>query len=201
MPLGFRSINRGVVAFGFFHIETHLMLLEDHVFWCRDFCELFTDLARTEAQSKFTARLPGWRMSAPGALGDLHGAIAGRSHTGLIGELYCRWPFPQDPAGFRQKPVGAAPPQEAAALADEYGQATSWEVSADPQAGELVIDDFRFDAPGARALAGYVWRGGMPGWQEGRRPDYLWSAAEIWRGSDNSFLSGMPLDPDDLGFA
>jgi len=199
VPLGFYSQSHGAVAFGFFHIETHLLLLQDRVFWCRDFCELVTDLARTKADSIFAARLAGWRMAGAKALGDLQGAIAGRRYVGFIGELYRRWPFPEDPGGFRQKPDGLAPPEEVAALAGRYGRPEQWEVSADPGRRELAIDSVVFDLQSAQALIDYVWRGGMPGWQRGRRPDYLLSAADTWRQSDNPFLQGMTLTPDKRG--
>jgi hypothetical protein len=40
----------------------------------------------------------------------------------------------------------------------------------------------------------------MPGWQEGRRPDYLWEAAEAWRAAANPLLAGLELRPGELGF-
>jgi hypothetical protein len=197
MPLAFQSLNRGTVAFGFFHIETDLVLLERRVFWCRQLCELFSDLAATGPDRELWARLPGWE---PAKLGDLHGAIAGVSHAGLIGELYRRWPFPADPAGFRQRAAGAAPREEVEAILAAHGRPVEWEVVA-PRGGEaLEVDGTAFDAAGVRALAAYVWRGGMPGWQEGRRPDYLWEAAEAWRAAANPLLAGLELHPGELGF-
>jgi hypothetical protein len=197
MPLAFQSLNRGTVAFGFFHIETDLVLLERRVFWCRQLCELFSDLAATGPDREMWARLPGWE---PAELGDLHGAIAGVSHAGLIGELYRRWPFPADPAGFRQKAAGAADRGEVAALLDRHGRRAEWEVIARRKGARLELDGTAFDPPGAKALAVYLWRGGMPGWQEGRRPDYLWEAAEAWRAAANPLLAGLELRPGELGF-
>ncbi len=199
MPLGFQSLSHGVVAFGFFNIETDLLLLDRQVFWCRDFCELASDLARTAPDRLFQAQLRAWAMPGPAELGDLHGAIAGVAHHGLIGELYRRWPFPADPAGFRQKPAGAAPRQEVQALVERFGQPRKLEVWADPERDEMALGELRFSPDGVRALLDYVWRGGMPGWLDGQRPDYLWEAAAAWRESRNPFVAGLGLDPRQVG--
>lgn len=199
MPLGFNSLNHGVIAFGFFNIETDLLLMQNRVFWCRDFCALFTDLGATEAHKIFQARLPAWIIQNQEDLGDLHGSIAGRTHYGLIGELYRRWPFPSDPAGFRQKPAGAATKAEVLEILERFGQQAELEIRAEASQDLCDLGGISFNGDGTRALANYVWRGGMPGWQDGQRPDYLWEAAADWRGAVNPLLAGMALDPNEVG--
>jgi hypothetical protein len=40
MPLDFESLSHGTVAFGFFNIESDLLLLERSFFFASEFCEL-----------------------------------------------------------------------------------------------------------------------------------------------------------------
>jgi hypothetical protein len=199
MPLGFHSLSHGLIAFGFFNIETDLLLMHQHVYWCRDFCELISDLAKTQPDRLFQARLKSWFIYDPADLGDLHGSIAGRTHYGLIGEIYRRWPFPEDMADFNQKPAGAAPKVEVMEIVERFGQARELEVSADAEKALLSLGEYQFNPNGSRALGDYVWRGGMPGWLGGERPDYLWEAAAGWREAVSPFVAGLPLDPMDVG--
>lgn len=199
MPLGFHSVSHGIIAYGFFNIETDLLLMRQHVFWCRDFCELISDLAKTEPHKLFQTRLNSWFIPNPRDLGDLHGSIAGRTHYGLIGETYRRWPFPEDMGDFNQKPAGAASKQEVRKIAERFGQAQKLEVKADPATAVLAIGTYQFTPNESRALVDYVWRGGMPGWMGGERPDYLWEAAANWREAVSPFVAGMRLDPMQVG--
>lgn len=199
MPLGFDTINRGVIAFGFFNIESDLLLMHQHVLWCRDFCELIIDLSKTEPHKLFQSWLKTWFVPTFQDLGDLHGSIAGSSHYGLIGETYRRWPFPRDMADFKQKPAGAAPKEEVQAIVDRFTTAQELDVRADPETAVLTIGPYQFNPDQTRALADYVWRGGMPGWLNGERPDYLWEAMADWREALSPFVAGMGLDPADVG--
>jgi len=201
MPLGFHSMSHGVIAFGFFNIETDLLLMGQHVFWCRDFCELITDLAGTEPHKWFQAWLKTWYVASPADLGDLHGAIAGRSQHGLMGEIYRRWPFPQDTAGFKQKPAGAAPQSEVQGIIERFGQDQELKVNADLETAMLAVGEYEFSPEGTRALVDYVWRGGMPGWLGGERPDYLWEAAANWRQAISPFVAGLGLEPSEVGIS
>ena len=38
MPLAFESLNRGTIAFGFFNIDTDLLLLQQYFLFADDFC-------------------------------------------------------------------------------------------------------------------------------------------------------------------
>jgi hypothetical protein len=200
MPLGFHCLSHGAIAFGFFNIETDLLLMHQHVFWCRDFCVLVSDLAKTEPRKWFQARLNAWFLPSQADLGDLHGSIAGRTHYGLIGETYRLWPFPRDLADFHQKSVGAAAKKEVQEMVDRFGQPQELEVVADAENVVLSLGEYQFNPTGVRALADYVWRGGMPGWLGGERPDYLWEAASVWRQAVSPFVAGLPLDPKGVGY-
>ena len=45
MPLAFQSKSHGSVAFGFFHIETDMLLLDRCFFFCTDFCRVLSEMA------------------------------------------------------------------------------------------------------------------------------------------------------------
>lgn len=199
MPLAFNSASHGQVAFGFFHIETDLLLLDRLFFWAADFCGLMARLA--QGHGALSASLPGFTVSEPHNLGDLHGAIAGRDLHGFIGSLYGLSPFPPQRAAFRQNPTPALPAQVVANQMARFGQAIEIPVTADPSAGRLAIGEYRFDQAGAAALVDYVWRGGMPGWLDCRRPAYVLALALAIEQHPSPWFSGLSLDPARVGFA
>ena len=45
MPLAFESVNRGTIAFGFFNIDTDLLLLQQYFLFAEDFCGLLLHMA------------------------------------------------------------------------------------------------------------------------------------------------------------
>jgi len=68
-----------------------------------------------------------------------------------------------------------------------------------PYLARLDLGDVQFDAPTVRRLVDYVWRGGMPGWDAARRPEYLDTAAARWRGDPSPWLAGLAFAPDAVG--
>ncbi len=196
MPLAFDSLNHGSVAFGFFHIETQMLILETRLFWAREFCGLMRRLARDGRPGRGEA-LPGWVVESS-SLGDLHGAIAGTRLHGFFGALYRRWPFPDSPEAFRQQPVGLAPPDEVEAELLRWGRARDLAVGFGRDG--LDLDGVRFSPAQASALVDYVWRGGMPGWAGGRRPGYVLEMANDLAERPSPLLPGLSFDPGRLGY-
>ncbi len=200
MPLAFNSLSHGTVAFGFFHIETQMLLLDRLFFWACDFCRVVTGLAQEQSGEVFQTEMAAFEITSPQDFGDLHGAIAGTALHGFLGALYRRWPFPRDPGRFRQKPQGAAPDEVVLAELGRYGRPRTMAVRAHAGHGTFDLGDYVFSRSGLQALVDYVWRGGMPGWQEARRPEYLEQAARILRQSDSPWFQGLDLDPGRVGF-
>ncbi len=200
MPLAFHSLSHGTVAFGFFHIETQMLLLDRIFFWARDFCRVVTGLAGEGGGESFQTEMEGFEITSPADFGDLHGAIAGVALHGFLGALYRRWPFPRDPGRFRQKPQGAAPDQVVLAELEAHGRPRAIAVQALALHGTCELGGYVFSRSGLQSLVDYVWRGGMPGWQEGRRPPYLEQAARVLRESDSPWFRGLDLDPGRVGF-
>ena len=101
MPLAFHSLNHGTIAFGFFNIETDLLLLENFFFFASDFCAVLASLAQMQNDASKPTALPGYRIDRAGNLGNLMGAIQGTDLGGFIGHVYRLFPFPPNPEDFK----------------------------------------------------------------------------------------------------
>jgi len=200
LPLAFHSSSHGVVAFGFFHIETPMLLLEELFFFAPEFCDALVRLAQSPPERDWRGGWPGFVIADPRCRGDLHGAIAGRDLEGFIGALYARWPFPRDPHQFRQRTRGAAPREVVEQEAGRFGRQEEIPFTARAGGREFAIGQYRFHRAGFLALVDYLWRGGMPGWEGGRRPEWLLEAARRIQESDSPWLAGLDWDPARLGF-
>lgn len=199
MPLAFQSLSHGTVAFGFFHIETDMLLLDRLFFWAEDFSSLIGELAQAPDDAPFQADLPGFEINNPRDLGDLHGAISGYAPGGFLGALYRLRPFPRKPGEFKQKPRGDLDREVVLAEMAACGSKIQIPIQTDPAQGVFSAGSYIFNASGLRALVDYVWRGGMPGWQDGQRPAYLTRMAETLRGSPGPWFQGLALAPDQVG--
>ncbi len=185
MPLAFASRSHGTVAFGFFNIASDMLLLERLFFFADGFCRAMEALAEAEQGIE----LPGWRIDRAGAVGNLHGAIAGFDLSGFIGATYRRWPFPALPQDFKQHPEGWRSQEEVAGMIEGFGSALAIPVSWDGR--EAGIGDYRFDREGLRELLRYVDRGGYPRWKGERRPEYVAGMMERLRGQGEGVFAGL----------
>jgi hypothetical protein len=167
MPLTFSSNSHGTIAFGFFNIESDMLLLQELFFFADRFCEAVLQLARERGET----RLEGWRLDDPSQVGDLHGAIAGQNLSGFIGATYRCWPFPQHPEGFKQNPDGHKTQQEVQEMIATFGQPAQIPLAWEGQT--ISVDAYRFDQQAFCLLVGYVDRGGYPRWRDEVRPSYV----------------------------
>jgi hypothetical protein len=172
MPLLFKSVSHGDVAFGFFNIETDMLLLNEYFFFASDFCGHVTDLARQSADKPYRSA---WdvHVMPPEAIGNLHGAIAGSDLRGFIGETYRLFPFPKEPAAFKQNSEGYSTREGIEALAATFVPARRIPVIVKPSGDFIAIGDYAFSRPQFQALLGYVWLGGYLRWKNGVRPAYV----------------------------
>jgi hypothetical protein len=168
MPLAFTSKSHGTVAFGFFNIETDMLLLGNLFFFAGEFCRAVVDLHRGGA-----SRLSGWRIPDHRHIGDLHGAIAGRNLSGFIGETYRLFPFPVRQEDFKQSPEGFRNRGCIEEKMARYGERVELDLAREGGSGDVHIGEFVFDAGGFDALVDYVDRGGYPRWRDETRPDYV----------------------------
>jgi hypothetical protein len=170
MPLAFESKSHGTVAFGFFNIDSDMLLLEDAFFFATDFCAAVEELARAGNGGPSSAEWPGYRIASRADVGDLMGAIHGVRLEGFIGEIYRRFPFPSDPESFRQKPEGEKTRAEVEAIVKRFARQVALAAAADPQARGVTVAGVAFTVHGFHELLRYVWRGGYPRWKDDVRP-------------------------------
>lgn len=173
MPLAFASKSHGTIAFGFFNIETDMLLLENLFFFADRFCRAVVTLAEQSELTKPSAWMDGFRIDNQTMIGNLHGAIQGWNFRGFIGETYRRFPFPSHPEGFKQKPSGEQNRAVIQELIEKFAKDRTIQLSWDKPSSTVSIEEFIFDEAIFGALIAYVDRGGYPRWQDEIRPPYV----------------------------
>jgi hypothetical protein len=189
MPLSFPSKNRGNIAFGFFHIETDLLLLEHLFFFAADFCDI---IAKAAESGQMESTMPaGYIIDDPAKMGNLAMSIQGAGFEGFIGEVYRRYPFPRDPDDFAQNPRCAETRPEMETLLMKWARPISIAVSITDSGA--AVGEYRFDASGFNRLIRYVEQGGYPRWRDEKPPAYVKTMCESLRRNHPSFF--LETDP------
>lgn len=191
MPLEFQTISHGPIAFGFFNIDTDLLLLERYFLCAEDFCAHLSEMAQEKP-----AGVPIYHWDAhfiPKAedVGDLIGAIHGIRFLGFIGEVYRNFPFPEDPKDFKQKPEGSRNRTRVQEIIEKYARKISLAVSPDQESRTIEIGEYIFSREEFHEIIDYVWLGGYPRWRDGNRPDYVMQMKEKMEKSENWLFRGM----------
>ena len=172
MPLSFDSISHGSLAFGFFNIESDMLLCDRYFLFASDFCNYVGDIAECHHVQPYTAK---WRIQfieASDDIGDLMSAIHGVRFTGFIGELYRRFPFPQEAEDFKQNPEGFQTQNIVSDIITNFAKPILVPVEITDKNQEIRIGTYRFKRTQFQELIKYVWRGGYPRWKDEIRPSY-----------------------------
>jgi hypothetical protein len=172
MPLAFPSLSHGEIAFGFFNIESDLLLLNNYFFFADDFCRHLSELALLTPNQKPALDWDIFILD-PKAIGDLGQAINGVNFQGFIGETYRLFPFPQEPDLFRQNPEGYKTRILFEAIIKKYAELSRIAVNVDQSGQTIAIGEYEFSREVFHKLIQYVWAGGYPRWKDGIRPDYV----------------------------
>jgi hypothetical protein len=178
MPLAFSSRSHGTIAFGFFNIETDLLLLERCFFFADRFCQVVLELSERDTDEDAAVELAGWRIGDPAHVGHLQGAIRGVDHSGFIGAVYRRFPFPPTEEGFKQNPQGSGTQAWIEEVICGYAEPRSFPVRWDVGAGHVQIAEVVFDLEVFADLVRYVELGGYPRWRDGTPPAYVRTMSE-----------------------
>jgi len=194
MPLTFNSLSHGKVAFGFFNIESDMLLLEHYFFFSTVFCEHMSRIAEQPEDEPIPTSYPGYTIDNPEDIGDLMGAIHGTRYTGFIGDLYRRFPFPEDPADFKQNPKGTRSQDIVKTLIKNYARHAEIPFVHNQNGSEITIDEYRFDRTSFHQLIEYVWKGGYPRWKDGIRPDHVIHMKNCISQSRNKLFEGIALN-------
>jgi hypothetical protein len=192
MPLLFNSLSHGEIPFGFFNIETDMILLNNYFFFASDMAQNVIKLAENEAglphQQAWSVYILHERQ-----IGNLMGAIRGVVFEGFIGEVYTRFPFPHEPEKFKQNPEGYKTRELVEGIVNRYATPSNVAVVVDPGSQGIAIGEYRFSKPGFHALLGYLWAGGYPRWKDGVRPPYISEMREAAEHSENSLFSKIAV--------
>ncbi len=190
MPLAFNSLSHGQIAFGFFNIETDMLLLDRCFFFASDFCRAVCVIAQHHAGEFIEARIDVHPLPYE-SIGDLHGAIAGTHLSGFIGEIYRLFPFPKQAEHFRQNPEGYSTRDTVEAIAERYVPRTSLALKPSSMGDGIAIGEYTFSRAQFHALLQYVWAGGYPRWKNDVRPGYVNELAHAASASTHPLFSGI----------
>lgn len=192
MPLLFQSLSHGEIPFGFFNIETDMILLNDYFFFASDMADHVVRLAEDQDDSQ---REYPWSVYIleTGQIGNLMGAISGVVFDGFIGEVYTHFPFPHEAEKFKQNPEGYKTRDLIEKIITRYTDSTTINVTVDRAGQEMGIGEYRFSRLGFHALLGYLWAGGYPRWKDGIRPSYIVRMKNAVKRSSNPLFRNIAV--------
>ncbi len=194
MPLAFDSLSHGIVAFGFFNIESDMLLLERYFLFATEFCDYVSRIAEQDVDGSFNMSWDVYNIKEPKDIGDLMGAIHGARYTGFIGELYQQFPFPVRPQDFKQSPDGVKNRAMVEAVIEKYANRIKIPFSVDKDAHKVMIGQYWFTKTTFQELIKYVWQGGYPRWKNETRPDYVTEMKTKIGSGDKKLFQGLTLD-------
>lgn len=172
MPLLFQSLSHGEIPFGFFNIETDMILLNNYFFFASDMADNVIKFAEHDGVMSQEQLWSAYVLNE-GQIGNLMGAISGVIFQGFIGEVYTHFPFPHEPEKFKQNPEGHKTRVFVEGIMAHYESLSSIKIMIDSSTQTVRIGEYLFSKPGFHALLGYLWMGGYPQWKDGIRPAYI----------------------------
>lgn len=193
MPLQFESINYGPIAFGFFNIETDMILLNHYFLFAQDFCRY---IVQTAEMNDHTHEAP-WEVypiDKREEIGNLMGAIHGIDHRGFIGEVYTLFPFPAKREAFKQNPEGFKNRSIIEKMIQKYAKRTNILFFMDQKNDEISIGQYVFSKTAFQELINYIWVGGFPRWKDEIRPEYVMTMKKKIEQSNHLLFDGLTLE-------
>ncbi|MBP8625500.1 MAG: hypothetical protein KBI10_02240 [Syntrophorhabdales bacterium] len=172
MPLLFESLSHGEVPFGFFNIETDMILLDNYFFFASDVSDRISEIADMHMGNLYEQTWGVYKIE-PYRIGNLMGAIAGIDLRGFIGEVYSHFPFPHEPDRFKQNPYGFQTRMLMEEIIKKYTSLSTIKIFIDEDTWTIAIGEYRFSRSVFHELIRYLWLGGYPRWRDDIRPDYI----------------------------
>ena len=194
MPLAFDSLSHGSIAFGFFNIESDMLLCDRYFLYADKFCSYVADLVETAGEQSYQTVWKVQFIQTAEAIGDLMGAIHGIRYTGFMGELYRSFPFPSRAQDFKQNPQGFRTQSRVAEIIAKYADPLEIRVAVDNVRAEIQVGDYRFSSAQFQALIDYVWRGGYPRWKDEIRPAYVSAMRDKILRNCNGIFEGIAIE-------
>ena len=192
MPLEFESMSHGKVAFGFFNIETDMILLNHYFLFAEDFCHYIIQATENDNEV-YKASWEGYRIEE-NDIGNLMGAIYGVDFRGFIGEVYKLFPFPREREEFKQKPEGFNTRPIIEKLIQKFGRGASIPFVINQKDDQVSIGEYAFRKTVFRELIKYVWAGGFPRWKDEIRPDCVMAMKKKIEQSNNLLFNDLRLE-------
>ena len=171
MPISFSSKSHGHIPIGFFNIETDMLLMGHYFFFSTDFCEWIIERASADDLSDVEKTV--YAIQQREKIGNLAGAIHGYEFTGFIGEVYKLFPFPVSHAGFKQKPYGTQNRLAVEQTIQAFAVRLKVPIVFHQDSPTIGFGDYTFSAFVFQEIIKYIEAGGMPGWLNGKPPDYV----------------------------
>jgi hypothetical protein len=173
MPLAFNSESHGTIAFGFFNIESDMLLLDRYFFFAADFCEVVCKMAEEKKASRSEYSFSAYVIEDAEKIGDLHGGIAGTHFSGFIGETYKSYPFPKDHQDFKQQTEGFKTRDEFEQMVLRFASPFELVFQHNKKNASVSIGCYVFSLEGFSQLIDYVIVGGFPRWLDDLAPEYV----------------------------
>jgi len=174
MPLTFRTESHGEIPFGFFNVDTDMILIRNYFVFASDFCSWIEEWSKIPENLKvYETNVQMYIIKDMDDIGHLMGAISGVIFTGFIGEVYKKFPFPQKPEEFKQKPDGFKNREIIEVLVKNYAVFQDIEMKISKEERTISIGEFVFSKEQFHNVIRYIWRGGMPKWRDEIRSDYV----------------------------
>jgi hypothetical protein len=192
MPLEFESLSHGKIAFGFFNIETDMILLNQYFLSAEDFCQYIAEASQKNEPILKTS----WEVYSfqnRGDIGNLMGAIHGSDYRGFIGEVYKLFPFPKHRDDFKQKSEGFKNRSLIKSIIQKYVSKVSIIFEIDQKSEQIAIGEYLFNKNSFHQLIQYVLMGGFPRWKDEIRPDYVFSMARTIAHPENLIFDSLIL--------
>ena len=163
MPLAFSSLSHGRIAFGFFNIQSDMLLCDRLFFFASRFCHAVEALALEACRgaSACETDVDGWHIPLSEHIGDLHGAIDGTDLGGFLGAVYQRFPFPERAEDFKQSPEGSSSQAVMEALIAPFGHAMKVSLRSDRTLGLVAIGPVHLQPDWLRGAARLCGAGGL----------------------------------------
>jgi len=193
MPLEFDSLSHGKIAFGFFNIETDMILLNNYFLFAQDFCEHISEVAKTPLKKIYDSSWGIYVIENNSDIGNLMGAIHGIDLRGFIGEVYKLFPFPKHQDNFKQKPEGFKNRILIEELIQKYAERIDIRLVMNQKDRKIGIGEYIFNKSSFHELIKYIWLGGFPRWKDNVRPDYVLKMKGMIEKSKNPLFDGLIL--------
>jgi hypothetical protein len=174
MPLAFQSLSHGEISFGFFNIESDMLLLNQYLFFASDFCGNISKIASSSKNPNESMKTE-WDVYSLGPydMGNLMGAIKGIDLRGFIGETYRLFPFPKETWAFKQNPEGYKTREIIENIVRTYTGISKISVEMEASNERVAIGEYIFSVHWFHEILRYVWMGGYPRWKNEIRPQYV----------------------------